>query len=209
MRARRAIVEAAPLPSTAVRGRAQARLQTTALLGVGAFVVHELRYRIASGDDAQSALAATGHGYLGLVAPTVALLAMLGLASLAHRIASGGNAAGVRRRGIWLTLTCGLVGIFCMQELLESLFATGHPEGVQGVFGDGGWLAIPLSMAVSGIALAFIRLAVADAFHGVASSFVVVLWPQVPPARSRPLDARRPRPPLLRHLAGRAPPLFA
>jgi hypothetical protein len=186
----------------------QARLRTTALLGVGALVVHELRYRIAFGGSAQSALATTGHGYLGVIAPAVALLAMLGLASLAHRIASADASAGTRRGRIWLTLTLGLVGIFCMQELLEALFATGHPEGFDGVFGDGGWLAIPLAMAASGVALAFIHLAAASAFHGVATSYAV-FWPSATTAHSRPFESPRRRPPLLRHLAGRAPPLFA
>ena len=170
--------------------------------------MHELRYRIAFGDDAESALATSGHGYLGVVAPAVAVLAMLGLAALAHRIASGDASAGARRGRIWLTLTFGLVGIFCMQELLEALFATGRPDGLDGVFGDGGWLAIPLSMAASGFALAFIHLAAASAFHGVASAFVV-FWPAAPTAHARPFESRRRRPPLLRHLAGRAPPLFA
>lgn len=189
-------------------GRGQARLHTAALLGVGALAVHELRYRIAFGDDAQSALAASGHGYLGLVAPTVALLAMLGLASLVHRIATGDGTPGARRSGIWLTLTGGLLAIFCMQELLEALFTTGQPDGLQGIFGDGGWLAIPLSMAVAGIAMAFVRLAASRAFRGVASA-LIVLWPLEAATPSRPLEAPRRRPPLLRHLAGRAPPLPA
>jgi hypothetical protein len=171
-------------------------------------VVHELRYRIAFGDDAQSALATSGHGYLGVVAPVVALLAMLGLATHVHRLACGEGSAGARRRGIWLTLTAGLLGVFCMQELLEAVFATGRPEGLDGVFGDGGWLAIPLSMAASGLALAFIRLAAVSAFQGVATSFVV-FWPEATGALRRPFAAPRRRPPLLRHLAGRAPPLFA
>ena len=193
---------------SAVRGRAQARLRITALLGVGALVVHELRYRIAFGDDAQSALATSGHGYLGLVAPTVAVLAMLGLASLAHRIASGEASAGTRRGRIWLTLTLGLVGIFCMQELFEALFATGRPDGFDGVFGDGGWLAIPLSMAASCVVLTFIHLAAAAAFHGIATSFVV-FWPYAPTTHARPVESPRRRPPLLRQLAARPPPLFA
>jgi len=51
-------------------------------------VVHELRYRIAFGDDAESALATSGHGYLGVVAPAVAVLAMLGsrCARSSHRL---------------------------------------------------------------------------------------------------------------------------
>jgi hypothetical protein len=200
--------EPTALPSFAVRGRAQARLRTAALLGIGALAVHELRYRIAFGDDSQSALASSGHGYLGLVAPALALLAMIGLASLVQRIASGDAPARARRGGIWLTLTAGLLAIFCVQELLESLFATGRPDGLHGVFGDGGWLAIPLSMAVAAVALAFVRVAGANTFRGVATAFIT-LRPLDLVVPGRTLDAPRRRSPLLRHLAGRGPPLPA
>jgi hypothetical protein len=191
-----------------VRGRAQARLQITSLLGIGALAVHELRYRIAFGDDASSALAASGHGYLGLVTPVAALVAMFGLATFVYRIASGEGSRVGRRGRIWVALSAGLLAIFCMQELLESLLATGHPDGLSGVFGDGGWLAMPLSMAVGGIAVAFIRLAAGDVFRGVATAFIVLVPFEASRAR-KPLRAPRRRPPLLRHLAGRAPPLSA
>ena len=81
-----------------MRGRAQARLQTTALLSAGALAVHELRYRIALGDDASSALASSGHGYLGLVTPLIALVTMLGLAVFVHRIAAASCSTAVRAR---------------------------------------------------------------------------------------------------------------
>jgi len=175
---------------------------------VGALAVHELRYRIAFGDDASSTLASSGHGYLGLVTPVVALVAMSGLASLVQHMASGDGSLGERRGRIWLALSAGLLAIFCVQELFESLLATGHPDGLEGMFGDGGWLALPLSMTVGGIAVAFVRLVAAQAFRGVATSFIV-LWPLEAKAASQLGETPRPRPPLLRHLAGRAPPLFA
>jgi hypothetical protein len=119
-----------------------------------------------------------------------------------------GETIRVRRGSIWLILSGGLLAIFCMQELLESLFTTGHPDGLHGVFGHGGWLAIPLSTAVGGIAAGFVRLAVKGTFRGVATAFIT-LRPLDIAVLSHALDAVRPRLPLLRQLAGRAPPLPA
>jgi hypothetical protein len=46
-----------------------------------------------------------------------------------------------------------LLAMYSLQESLEGALATGHPGGLAGVFGHGGWVAIPLSAAV-GLALA-------------------------------------------------------
>ena len=40
--------------------------------------------------------------------------------------------AGSRPRAV------GLLAVYAGQELLEGLFATGHPQGLVGIFGDGG-----------------------------------------------------------------------
>ena len=192
-----------------MRGRASATLETTALLGVGALLVHELRYRIALGDDATSALATSDHAYLGIITPVVALAAMFGLARLVDRIGSGDGSARRRRGAIWLALTSGLFGIFCLQELLEVLFATGQPEGLEAMLADGGWLAIPLSMSVAGLAVALVHLAAAaDVFRGVATAYTRLRVHDTS-VISRPLEAPRKRPPRPGHLAARAPPLFA
>jgi hypothetical protein len=51
-----------------------------------------------------------------------------------------------------------LVAIYGCQEFLEGLFATGHPAGLAGIFGFGGWWAIP--------AAACVGLVLAAVFHG-------------------------------------------
>ena len=60
--------------------------------------------------------------------------------------------------GLWLACSAGLVAIFTCQEFLEGLFATGHPAGLVGIFGFGGWWAIPAALCIG--------LVLAAVFHG-------------------------------------------
>jgi hypothetical protein len=59
---------------------------------------------------------------------------------------------------LWAVCTGTLVAIFASQEFLEGLFAAGHPVGLVGIFGYGGWWAVP--------AAACIGLVLATYFHG-------------------------------------------
>jgi hypothetical protein len=176
---------------------------------MGALVVHELRYRLAFGGDVQSALAESGRGHMTFVTPVVALVAMLAVATLVQRLAGAAAPARTRRKHIWLAMAAALFGIFCAQEVLEGLLATGHPGGIDGIVGDGGWLAAPLALAVAAIGLGFVKLAArAASMRGVATALVRLL--RLPAAQVSFLrPASRPRAPLARHLAGRAPPLPA
>ena len=183
-----------------------AKLRTTALLSAGALVVHELRYRLAFGDDAPTALSATGHGYLAFVTPVVVLVGLLGVASIVDRLGRGDGSRAARRRSIWLTLAAALLGVFSLQELLEGVFATGHADGLAGVFGQGGWLAAPVSMAVAGAVLAFVHVAEHAPLAGVATRLSRLLRLDSPVSIPRPTVSRAGRP-LARHLAGRAPPV--
>src|SRR5215216_41129 len=128
--------------------RSRPVLVTTALLLAGALGVHELRYLLAFGGGAQSALAAHGHGYLALLAPSLSLLTALGLAVGLVRAAAAPSArssAFVRVCRLWPAASVALLAIYVSQELLEGLLAPGHPTGWAGVFGSGGWLAVPLA----------------------------------------------------------------
>ena len=60
--------------------------------------------------------------------------------------------------GLWLACSAALVAIFATQEFLEGLFATGHPAGLVGIFGFGGWWSIPAALCVG--------LVLAAVFHG-------------------------------------------
>jgi hypothetical protein len=182
------------------------------LMPAAAFVVHQLRFRIAYGSQANQVLAAQGHSYLTSFAPWLVLALAIGLGLFVVRVAraAGGLADARPRRsfaGLWALASASLVGIYVVQELLEGLFAVGHPGGMNGVFGHGGWWAVPVALAVGAIVAALLRIAwtVVDAARRLASP---------PPLAGPALLVRRPLavslvpwPPLAGAAAGRAPPV--
>jgi hypothetical protein len=131
------------------------------LVPVAALIVHQLRFALAFGGDASLALAQQGHAYLHSLVPWVALLGAA--AAGAFLWALGRALAGQRTvarytvslAGLWFLCSLSLVAIYVSQELLEGVFATGHPAGLAGVFGYGGWWSIPVSVCV-GLVLATI-----------------------------------------------------
>jgi hypothetical protein len=140
---------------------------------IAALAVHQLRFMLAFGPSRSSSeLAGTGHSYLSSVTPWVVLVLALGFGLFLGRLARAwrsGEGDGPARRGmvgVWLVATVALVLIYSGQEFLEGLFATGHPAGLAGIFGDGGWWALPAAAVVGG-ALALLvcggRVAVAVA----------------------------------------------
>jgi hypothetical protein len=130
-------------------------LRTAALLGVGAFAVHQLRFAIPYGHEASHALAVQGHAYLLPVAPVLVGVLLLAFAHLLGAVARGARAPAVRFRRLWLGASICLTAVYSLQELIEGLVSPGHPGGVQGVAGHGGWLALPLSIAI-GLAIALL-----------------------------------------------------
>jgi len=176
-----------------------------------AFAVHQLRYELAYGSQASQALASQGHGYLDSLAPWLALLVALGFGSLLGRLARSLAGRDDRRPGrsfgeIWGVAWATLLATFVIQEWLEGVFAAGHPGGVAGIFGHGGFWAVPLA-ALAGLLVACL-LRVASALVAVArgSAGPRLVWPRSPglhaPASVLPL----PRTPLSDRSAGRAPP---
>ena len=136
-------------------------LGRAALLPPAAFAVHQLRYLLAYGGGAGAELRETGHSYLHSIVPwLVALIAFSAggfLVSLGRAFTRHTN---TRRftlsfSGLWVACSAALIGIFVCQELLEGLFATGHPGGLSGVFGFGGWWSVPASACI-GLMLAAI-----------------------------------------------------
>ena len=163
--------------ATALRRRT--RLAPVALLPLAAFAVHQLRYMLAFGWNDGAELRMTGHSYLHSVVPWLVLL--LALVAGGFLRAIGRALAGQRTlpryavslTGLWLLCSIALVAIFACQELLEGLFATGHPAGLAGIFGYGGWWAVPAALCVG--------LVLACVFHGA-------LWvlDEVAKRRARP-----------------------
>jgi hypothetical protein len=180
------------------------------LFPAAAFAVHQLRYQLAYGSHAGRALSASGHGYLTSLAPWVAVLLALGAGTFLTRVArSAGGRHELRPRrafaGLWALSSVALLAAYSVQEWLEGMFAAGHPGGFEGVFGHGGWWAVPLSAAAGLAVAALLRLAavVIDAVARV-----------VPLPRFEPFSPSRPstallsrRAPLAGNASGRAPPV--
>jgi hypothetical protein len=193
----------------AVRGIGQ-----VALLPPAALAVHQLRYVLAYGAASGAELQRTGHSYLNSLVPwLVALIALAAgcfLRSLGRALAGRTSVGGFTCSfaGLWAACAGALVAIFFCQEFLEGVFATGHPAGLTGVFGYGGWWAIP--------AAACIGLVLAAVFHGArwAVQEVGRRWGRAAaaPARSvavapRPYQVLVPRlAPLLGGWSSRGPP---
>ena len=181
------------------------------LLPVAALGVHELRYRLAYGHRTDSVLAAQGHGYLDSLAPWLVLLLGLALGTFLVRVARA--AAGRRQRhprrsfaALWLLTTASLVAIYVVQEALEGVFSAGHPAGIAGLFGNGGWWSLAASVLLGA--------AIAGALR--AASAVVAVVERLASRRARRIAAPRPLRPasvlpsprgaLATAAAGRAPP---
>ncbi len=193
---------------------ASLRSRGLCLLPVGAFVVHQLRYRIAYGPHASSQLAAQGHSYLDSFAPWLVLLLCLGAGSFVARLAHalGGGRPDERHRSfaaVWATSSVSLFGIYAVQEFLEGLVAVGHPAGVAGIVGHGGWWAGIVAVAVGAVIALLLGAArtvvvacarVAARRHRVLVPALARAFALLPGARVRPLACAR---------AGRAPPLAA
>jgi hypothetical protein len=181
------------------------------LLPVAAFAVHQLRYELAYGSHTGAALAAQGHGYLDSMAPWLGVLLALGLGSFLTRLAraAGGRTELRPRRsfaGLAALASLALFATYSVQEWLEGVFAVGHPAGLEGVFGHGGYWAVPLSVLAGLVVATLLRFASA-AVETVAR--LAARRPLVGPA-SGTLRPTAFSPvlcsPLARRSAGRAPP---
>ncbi len=129
-----------------------------------AFAVHQLRYWLAFHGGAGVELERQGHSYLHSVVPWLVVLLALGaggfLVALGRAFSGRRSAARYTASltALWAICAVSLVAIYMTQESLEGLFATGHPGGLVGIFGYGGWWAIPAAGCVA--------LVLAAIFHG-------------------------------------------
>ncbi len=181
------------------RGVAIRRAAPLMLMPAAAFAVHQLRYWLAFGGHAGTQLAAQGHSYLHSVVPWLVVLIAMSAGLFLHALgrALTGQCSLPRYTAsftaLWLLCAGCLVAIYGTQEFLEGLLAVGHPGGLAGIFGYGGWWAIPAALAVG--------LVLAALFHGVRWALQVVAARRLAPrARSRRSPAL-PRSPLLPRLA--------
>ena len=112
--------------------RTTSALRTAALISLGAFAVHQLRYLAGAGVP-------QGHSYLGSVLPVLIVVAASSVLSATIAALSTGSTSG-RSTG-WAWCTTALVAIFAVQETAE-----GEPA-----FGHGGWIALPIAIVVGRI----------------------------------------------------------
>ncbi len=196
--------------SSAVRGLARA-----AVVPAAAIAVHQLRYWLAFGSSAGIELQRQGHSYLHSVAPwiMVALAWAAGaFLSAVGRAMNGHTSApryGLSLVALWLICAASLVAIYSGQEFLEGLLATGHPAGLVGIFGYGGWWAIPAALCI-GLVLAALLHGARWVLHEVAARHARGARAPSPAgsALPRPADVSLPRlAPLALGWCGRGPPV--
>ena len=204
---------AARMSARSPRAAALKRLAPLALMPAGAFAVHQLRYLLAFQGHAGVELQRQGHAYLHSLVPWI--VAGTALAAGTFLQALGRAFRGQRSLprytfsllALWIACTACLVAIYASQELLEGLFTTGHPAGLVGVFGFGGWWSIPAALAVG--------LVLAAVFHGARWVLgEVAQWKRrIAVSRARLVAARTPRAALVPRLepvaggwSGRGPP---
>lgn len=191
------------------------RLLVPSLIPIASFAVHQLRYLAAFGSNAPGELAGQGHGYFSGFTPLLVVTLGFALGIALMQMAGAwrtGESDESRRRSlllVWLAAAAGFLAIYGAQELLEGFFATGHPTGLNGVFGNGGLWAVPASIVIGLLLTLAVR-----AMRG----FVALIARLSP--RTRPLVSpstciswvRRREPtlrlaPIAARAAGRAPPL--
>ena len=193
---------------------AAGRVAPLALMPAAAFAVHQLRYWLAFGSDAGAELQRQGHSYLHSVVPWLVMLTAVALGAFLVALGRAlGGQSSLRRHGmsflaLWLVCAACLVAVYVTQELLEGLLATGHPAGLPGIFGYGGWWSIPAALGVG--------LVLAAAFHGARRVLDELVRRRSPrrrlPSRARPHLRRTPDPllprlaPLAGGWSGRGPP---
>ncbi len=152
---------------------ADPRVRGALLLPLAILAVHQLRFYLAFGNDASARLAHEGHGYLSTVQPLALLASAIAAGAFIGRVATAwqtGHTGGPRRALVRTWALCALVllAAYSAQELLEGAFAPGHPAGLAGVFGSGGWTAVPLALLIAAALATFLR--VAEMLIGMAAT---------------------------------------
>ncbi|MFZ1996198.1 MAG: hypothetical protein WAU75_18960 [Solirubrobacteraceae bacterium] len=195
---------------SAARGLARA-----AVLPAAAVAVHQLRYWLAFGSGAGAELQRQGHSYLHSVAPWIVVALAWGIGAFLSALGRAFNGhTSMARYGfslvaLWVICAASLVAIYSGQEFLEGLLATGHPAGLAGIFGYGGWWAIPAAVCV-GLVLAALLHGARWVLHEVAARRMAPARAPSPPGvvPGRPAGISLPRPaPLALGWCGRGPPV--
>lgn len=142
-------------------GRERDTLRAAALLVTAWWAVHQLRYLLAYGAGASGELARQGHAYLMAATPALGALVALAAARVLVRAACAPPGRSVRAQrllALWPACAATILGLYVAQETVEGALASGHPAGIAGVLGHGGWLAVPLAILAGLVVAAAIRV---------------------------------------------------
>ena len=185
------------------------RLRAAVLTLIGVLAVHRARFLFAAPEHEHELAGA--HVYLTWLTPVAGVLLFLAVVELAAQLGRLDDAAVPRlprARVLWPAVTVTLLGVFGVQESVETYFSHGHWPEVADLLAGGGWTAVPAALIAGG--------AIALLLRGAAT---VVSW-ALGRSRSRrrsalavaipdtPSLARRGSV-LARRLAGRAPPALS
>jgi hypothetical protein len=192
--------------------RAWPKFRAVSLLTFGAIIVHELRYVVAYGENAGAALAEQGHSYMPFVQSLAVVLLAIALARFCISLLRAHSGVLVEERPsafarLWRASSASLAAVYTLQEGFEGQFAPGHPGGLIGVFGHGGWTALIFSLLIGAAIAALTRLAHHALELVAANAAPSRVGPSAPPPDPRAWTPRARRIDVLAwHLAGRAPP---
>jgi hypothetical protein len=152
------------MPVPIYRGALTRRLAPLALMPAAAFAVHQLRYWLAFHGMSGIELQRQGHAYLHSLVPWIVAAIAIAIGAFLRALGRALGGACSRPRYtlsfglLWLVCAACLLSIYMSQEFLEGLYVTGHPAGLTGIFGYGGWWAVPAAVGVG--------LVLAASFHG-------------------------------------------
>ena len=161
------------------------RIRLASILAVGVFALHQLRYLVAVGGSS----AAEGHRYMADLLPPLSVLVLAAVLATLLRGTEGASSARTPLARRMALFAGALLAIYVGQELLEGLMA-GHSTGLAGLLAGGGWVALPLAVAIGALAALL-----AHVLEGVERVIAVVhaerpLRSRAPAVRGRALPAR-------------------
>ncbi len=200
------------------RRSAESLARTAALIAVGAFAVHQLRYLAGYGHQAGAELSRQGHGYLAGALPVLGAFLLSAVAAGLLRAALNRRAGGAAAHGSdpfgrrAVLFGVAIATVYLCQESLEGILSAGHPDGIAAVLGHDGWTALLLAAPIGALGALLDRgistLEVAVAGHTGCE----------PTKHAAAENSSRPRPPALVALiatplafgiACRPPPILA
>jgi hypothetical protein len=182
-------------------------VRLAAIVALGAFALHQLRYLLAFGSGTAD-LAEHGHRYMTDLLPAIAVLVLAGAVATLIRGTEGASPSGVPLTRRIAIFAGALLAIYLAQESLEAALSAGHPVVPVTLLGQGGWLALPLALFI-GTLSAFLARALEGVERAIALVHAIRVRSRAPAVRGRALPARALRlafAPLAFGLARRPPP---